>query len=119
MKTTLSAISSMATRRLLADLAADCTRCSGHVLAVQSVGGGDAAKRVQAGEGFDLVVLASDATDKLIASGRPVAGSKVDLVHSPVAIAVRADALQPDVGSEEAVKQAVLAARSLCCSTGP
>lgn len=119
MKTTLSGISSMATRRLLADLAADYTRHSGRVLAVESVGGVDAAKRVQAGEAFDVVVLASDAIDTLIASGHLVAGSKVDLVRSPVAIAVRAGAPQPDVGSEDAVRKAVLAARSISYSTGP
>ena len=112
-------ISSMATRQLLADLAADYTRHSGRVLAVESEGGVDAAKRVQAGEVFDVVVLAADAIHKLIASGRLVAGSRVDLARSPVAIAVRAGAPQPDVGSEEAVKQAVLAARSVSYSTGP
>ena len=115
----IACISSMATRQLLADLAADYTRHSGRVLAVESVGGVDAAKRVQAGEVFDVVVLAADAIHKLIASGRLVAGSQVDLARSPVAIAVRAGAPPPDVGSEEAVKQAVLAARSISYSTGP
>ena len=119
MKTALCGISSMATRQLLAELAADYTMHSGRVLAMESVGGVDAAKRVQAGEAFDLVVLASDTIDKLIASGHLVAGSRVDLVHSPVAIAVRAGAPQPAVGSEEAVRQAVLAASSISCSTGP
>ena len=119
MNSPLSGISSMATRQLLAELAADYARHSGRVLTILSVGGVDAAKRVQAGEAFDVVVLASDAIDKLIASGHLVAGSKVDLVRSPVAIAVRAGAPQPDIGSEEAVKRAVLAARSLSCSTGP
>jgi len=119
MNAPITCISSMATRQLLADLAADCTLHAGSVMAVESVGGVDAAKRVQAGEAFDVVVLASETIDKLIASGHLVAGSKVDLVRSPVAIAVRAGAPQPDVGSEEAVKQAVLAARSISCSSGP
>ena len=119
MNSPLGGISSMATRQLLAELAADYTRHSGRVLTTVSVGGVDAARRVQAGEAFDVVVLASDAIDKLVASGHLVAGSKVDLVRSPVAIAVRAGAPQPDIGSEEAVKRAVLAARSLSCSTGP
>ena len=115
----ITCISSMATRQLLADLAADFRRHSGRVLTVESVGGVDAAQRVQAGEVFDVVVLAADATLKLIASGHLAAGSKVDLARSPVAIAVRAGAPLPDVGSEEAVKQAVLAARSVGYSTGP
>lgn len=115
----LRIISSMATRQLLADLVAAFERVSPHRVAVESVGGVDAAKRIRAGEAFDAVVLAANAIDSLIADGRIVAGSRVDLVRSGVAIAVRAGAPRPDIGSEDAVRQAVLAARSLSHSTGP
>lgn len=119
MPASLTGISSMATRQLLADLAAAYRQRSGVEVAIESVGGVDAAKRVQAGEAFDLVVLASDAIAKLAAAGRVVAGSPVDLVRSGVAVAVRADAPRPDIGSEEAVRRAVLAARTIGYSTGP
>ena len=80
----------------------------------------DAAQRVQSGEeAFDVVFLASNAIDKLQAAGRVVAGSKVDLVLSGTAVAVPAAAEQPDIGSEEAVRAAVLAAPSIGYSTGP
>ena len=62
-------ICSMATRQLLADLVAEFRKTSSQAVQVESVGGVDAAKRVQAGEAFDVVVLAADAIDKLIASG--------------------------------------------------
>jgi molybdate transport system substrate-binding protein len=116
---TLRGISSMATRQLLAELVAAYARQSDCAIAIESVGGVDAAKRIHAGESFDLVFLASDAIDKLIAAGHIDARSKVDLVHSGVAVAVRAGAPQPDIGSEHAVRQAVLAARSISYSTGP
>ena len=109
----------MATRQLLAELVADWQQRSGDSVAIESVGGVDAARRVQAGEPFDMVVLASDAIDKLIASGHVVAGSKVDLVHSGVAACVQAGAPRPDIGSEEAVRRAVQGARSIGYSTGP
>ena len=109
----------MATRQLLTELIAGFEKQSGLQVRMESVGGVDAAKRVQAGEAFDVVVLASDAIDKLIASGHMVAGSKVDLVRSGVAVAVRAGAAHPDISSEAAVRAAVLAARSLSYSTGP
>lgn len=115
----IKGISSMATRQLLGELLGDYRQHSDATVAIESVGGVDAAKRVLAGEPFDLVVLASDAIDKLIAAGRLDAASKVDLVHSGVAVAVRAGAALPDLGSEEAVKQAVLSARNLSYSTGP
>lgn len=117
--TSLTGISSMATRQVLAELTAAYAERSGVRVAIESVGGVDAAKRVQAGEAFDIVVLASDAIAKLIASGHVVAGSVADLVHSGVAVAVRAGAAHPDISSEDAVKRAVLAARTIGYSTGP
>jgi molybdate transport system substrate-binding protein len=112
-------ISSMATRQLLAELVAAYGQTSSQPVQVESVGGVDAARRVQAGEVFDIVALASDALDRLTEAGRLVPGSRVDLVRSGVAIAVRAGAARPDIGSGEAVRRAVLAARTLGYSTGP
>lgn len=109
----------MATRQVLTELVSAFERQSGCAAVIEAVGGVDAAKRVQAGEVFDVVVLASDAIDKLIASGHLQAGSKLDLVRSGVAACVRAGAPLPQIDSEDAVKQAVLAARSISCSTGP
>lgn len=119
MSTEILGISSMATRLVLAELAEAYQRASGQRLRIESVGGVDAAKRVAAGEAFDVVILASDAIDKLITSGHVLAGSRVDLVHSGVAVAVRAGAAQPDISSEDAVRAAVQAARSVSYSTGP
>jgi len=115
----LKGISSMATRLLLADLCVSYEQRTGQRFEVESVGGVDAARRVQAGEAFDAVFLSADAIDKLMASGQVIAGSRVDLVHSGVAVAVREGSAAPDLSSEEAVKQAVLAARSVSYSTGP
>ena len=119
-RTPLAVISSMATKALLTELLAEFQRLHpGRAVALESVGGVDAARRVTAGEALDAVVLGSDAIDQLIASGHVRAGSRVDIVRSGVAIAVRAGAPRPDTGSEAALKAAVLAARSVGYSTGP
>lgn len=115
----LLGISSMATRALLAELAAGYLQQTGIALRLEAVGGVDAARRVQAGEAFDLVVLATDALDQLIASGQVRADSRVDLVHSSVAVAVLAGAECPDISSEAALRSAVLAAGRIGYSTGP
>jgi len=114
----LRGISSMATRQVLADLTSAHTARTGQVVAIESVGGVDAAKRVQAGEAFDVVILASDAIDKLIAAGHLMPG-RIDLVKSGVAACVRTGAPVPDLSSEAAVKAAVLAADKISYSTGP
>lgn len=116
----LRLISSMATRALLADLAAawhaDASRSR---VQIESVGGVDAARRVQSGEAFDGVVLAADALARLEDGGHVQAGSRVDLVRSGVAVAVREGAPVPDIECEAALREAVLAAGGIGYSTGP
>ena len=110
----------MATKQLLADLVTLYKVQAPDVqVLIESVGGVDAAKRVQAGEAFDGVVLASDAIDKLVASGHVLAGSRADLVRSGVAVAVPAGQPVPNITTEDALKAAVLAASTLGYSTGP
>ena len=109
----------MATKALLADLTQAYQAQTGVSVQIESVGGVDAAKRVQAGEAFDMVLLASDAIERLIASGHVQTGSRSDWVRSPVAVAVQAGAARPDLRNEAAVKAAVLASPTLSYSTGP
>ena len=117
--TPIQLIASMATKLLLADLVARYAAQTGVPVNVVSVGGVDAAQRVQAGEAFDVVMLAANAIEQLTAAGHIVPGSRVDVIDSGVAVAVRAGASLPDIGSEAAVKAAVLAAPRLSYSTGP
>lgn len=120
MSTALKGISSMATRQVLNELAQAWEAQGGQSVEIESIGGVDAAQRVQAGdEPFDLVFLASNAIDKLQAAGRVLEGSKVNLMLSSTAVAVPAGAALPDIASEEAVRAAVLAAPSVGFSTGP
>jgi molybdate transport system substrate-binding protein len=115
----LRGIASMATRRVLAALAGAYERHAGQQVAVESVGGVDAARRVRAGEPFDFVVLAQGAIDELAGSGHVIAASRVELAASSIALAVREGCVHPDVGSETALRQALLVARSIGWSTGP
>ena len=109
----------MATQKLLAELLNNYAVLTGQQTQAEAVGGVDAAKRVAAGEPFDAVILAAKAIDELAAQGRVLAGSRVDIVHSGVAIAVQQGKATPPVTTEAEVREAVLAARSLSFSTGP
>ena len=115
----LKLISSMATRQVLAELAALWQQAFGVQVSIESVGGVDAARRVQAGEAFDGVVLDSGTIEKLMASGHALAGSRCDLVRSSVAVAVKAGAPLPDIGTESALRRAIEAAPTVGYSTGP
>lgn len=113
-------ISSMATKTLLSDLIEQYRQQHpGQAVELIAIGGVDVAKRVQAGEAFELIALSAEAIDKLIGQGHVMTGSRADLVRSGVAAAVRAGSPRPDISSEAALKAAVLAARTLGYSTGP
>jgi molybdate transport system substrate-binding protein len=116
---TLTAISSMATKALLADLSQGFARDTGVHVKLESAGGVDVAKRVQSGEAFDLVFLAADAIERLQNAGHLQPGSRCDWVDSPVAVAVASNSVVPAISTEAELHAAVLAAPSLSYSTGP
>lgn len=111
----LRLVSSMAARGLLAELAA----AGPAEVELTAIGGVDAARRVAAGEPFDLVVLASDALAPLSAGGHLAPGGRVELVHSPMAAAVRAGTPPPPIDTEPALRAALTQARRIAHSTGP
>jgi molybdate transport system substrate-binding protein len=115
----LKLLSSMAARDVLREMASRYQVDTGRAVNCEAAGGVDVAKRVQGGETVDVVVLASSAIDKLIEDRKLIAGSRVDLVRSGIAIAIRANSPRPRVGTEEEVRGAVLAAATLSYSTGP
>ena len=115
----VTGLSSMATRHILADLAADYERSHGIRVEFRSMGGVEAAKLARAGEPTDLVALASKVMESLERESHIVKGSIKDFARSAIAIAVPAGAPRPEVESEEAVRSAVSDARRVCYSTGP
>jgi len=109
----------MATQSLLKAMCARYLELHQVQIDIEFTGGVDAAKRVQAGEKFDLVFLAADAIERLQTQGPLVANSRCDWVTSPVAVAVASDSVKPSIDSEAQLRNAVLAAPSLSYSTGP
>ena len=108
----------MATRQILAELA-DRWRQAGGFVAFEAAGGVEVARRVRSGEPFDVVVLATEELDKLVAENRIVSDSTIDLARSSVAIAVRSGASWPCVQTEAGLRDAILAAATIGYSTGP
>ncbi len=73
-------------------------------------------QRLARGEPIDVVIMAGDALGALVKEGKVRAESRVDLARSLIGVAVRAGAQKPDISSSEAVKRALLAARSIAYS---
>lgn len=115
----LRAIGSMATRGVHARLAEAFAERGGVRLALEAVGGVDAARRIEAGERFDLVLLAQDALERLAADGHVQADSVTPLMRSRTAVAVAEGAPLPDLSTMTALRAALRAALSIGHSTGP
>ncbi|MFD5224186.1 substrate-binding domain-containing protein [Microbacterium sp. NPDC058342] len=116
----------MATRHVLGDLTVAAHGAGLPRLDVESVGGVDAAKRIAAGEPFDLVFLADGALAKLAAAGHVEVSTVTPLMLSPVAIAVPSGCGEQSGGPQlpafadaAQVRAALRAASRVGYSTGP
>jgi molybdate transport system substrate-binding protein len=112
-------LASNALKEVYLELVPAFERTTEHKVATTWAGTNDIMKRMAAGETYDLVIMAGPSIDELVKQGKIVAGSRVDLAKSGIGVAVRAGAPKPDVSSGEALKRAVLAAKSVAYSSGP
>jgi molybdate transport system substrate-binding protein len=72
--------------------------------------------RLERGEPADVLILVGYALGDLIKQGKVVSDSRVDLVNSKIGVAVKAGAPRPDISSADAIKGALLAAKSVAYS---
>jgi molybdate transport system substrate-binding protein len=72
--------------------------------------------RLKRGEKIDVVIMVGYALGDLIKQGKVVDGSRVDLARAGIGVVVRAGAPHPDIHSVEALKQTLLAAKSIAYS---
>ena len=72
--------------------------------------------RLERGEPADVLIMVGYALGDLVKQGKVIADSRVDLVKSPIGIAVKSGAPKPDISSADAVKRALLAAKSIAYS---
>jgi molybdate transport system substrate-binding protein len=72
--------------------------------------------RLERGEPADVLIMVGYALGDLVKQGKVIADSRIDLVKSPIGIAVKSGAPKPDISSADAVKHALLAAKSVAYS---
>jgi molybdate transport system substrate-binding protein len=114
----IKVMSSLAIREAYLELVPQFEKQSGHKVLTEWVGMADMKKRLQAGDVVDLVSGSAAAVDELIQAGK-LAPGRMDLATSSATVAVRAGAARPDISSAEALKRALLAAKSIGYSSGP
>jgi molybdate transport system substrate-binding protein len=98
---------------VLGEVGAQFERATGLRLVVVSDLPTGFARRAESGESFDLLISGSAPVDEWIRQGRIVAESRTAIARSAIGVAVHAGAPRPDIGSVEAFRRALLAARSI------
>jgi len=90
-----------------------CERAIGHPLALQFNSTASVKKKIEAGEGFDVAIITSEAIDALIKEGKIAGGTRADLGRSELGIGIRAGAAKPDIHTPEALKRTLRDAKSI------
>jgi molybdate transport system substrate-binding protein len=108
----IDAMISTSMKAAIEEVAPPFERASGHVLRVVYGPSGGLARRFNGGEPADLIVVDSKVLDELIKQGK-VAPGRTDVARTGIGIAVRKGAPKPDVSSAEALRRALLAAKSI------
>jgi molybdate transport system substrate-binding protein len=115
----ITVLSSGAVREIVTELLPQFEGSSGHKVAITWSGTAKIKTQIGGGETYDLVIVGAPVIDDFVKAGKVRPGSRVDLVRSGVGVAVKAGAPKPDISSAAAVKNALLAAKSVAYSTGP
>jgi molybdate transport system substrate-binding protein len=98
---------------VMAVLGPQYEKATGHKLAVSYGLAAVLGRQIEAGESFDLAILAPPQIDGLIKQNKIAADSRRVLAKSGMGVMVRTGAPKPDVSSVDAFKQTLLGAKSI------
>jgi molybdate transport system substrate-binding protein len=116
---TLKILSGGAMRSLMLEAVPLFERASGTKVDVKFALTSVLQKEIEDGATFDIALLPRPELDALALAGKIAAGTQTDVTRSAVGLAVRAGAPKPDIGTVEAFKRTLLAAKSVGYSDGP
>jgi molybdate transport system substrate-binding protein len=108
----LKVLITTAMKAAIDDLGPAFESAAGHKLQITYGPSGALAKRVAGGEAADLAILAGG-IDDLINAGKVRADGRRDVARVRIGVAVRKGAPKPDIGTVEAFRRALLAAKSV------
>ena len=100
-------------RAVAEELLPQCERAIGHPLALEYSAAALLKKKIDAGEPFDAVLLTTEVTDELIKEGKVTSASRADLARAGVGLGIRSGAPKPDISTPDALKRALLNAKSI------
>jgi len=109
----IKVLNALGMKDVVDDLGPKFERASKHKLAIKYGTLGQIVKMVQGGETADVVIIPQQGIDSLVKSGKAAASNVTVLARSEIVVFVRKGAPKPDVSSPDALKRALLAAKSI------
>jgi molybdate transport system substrate-binding protein len=100
-------------RAVIEALSPTCTRATGRPIGAQFGTSTALTQRVNSGEIFDVAIMTTEALDELVKAGKLIGSTRVPLGRSGIGIGVQRGATKPDIRSPAALKNTLLAARSI------
>jgi molybdate transport system substrate-binding protein len=115
----LKIFTSRAVATVLEKIGPEFEKTTGHKLNLVTGFSSELVERINAGEAFDVIAVPPPVIDRLIENGKVAADSRINLVRSASGVEVRAGAPKPDISSVEALKRALLNAKSIAYLPAP
>ena len=112
----IKVIGSVGVKTVLEELAPQFERASEHKLKITFGTAVPLKRQIDAGEAFDVVILTPALVDDLAKQGKVAPGTASNVAKSGIGVAIRQGAPEPDIGSTDAFKKTVLAARMIAYS---
>ncbi|HUK10382.1 MAG TPA: substrate-binding domain-containing protein [Stellaceae bacterium] len=109
----LKVYSTVGVKSALEELTPQLEKLSGDKLAITWGTAVMLAKRIEAGESADLLILTREALDGLAKDGKVEPGTAVTFASSGTVVAVKSGAPKPDISTPDAFKQTLLAAPAI------
>jgi molybdate transport system substrate-binding protein len=72
--------------------------------------------RLERGEPADVLIMVGYALDDLAKKGKVTVGTSIDLVKSPIGVAVKSGTPKPDISTPDALKRALLTVKTVAYS---
>jgi molybdate transport system substrate-binding protein len=109
----LRVLSSNGVHSVMVDMVPAFERATGHKISIDYNTANQVIDRLKAGESADLVIITRPTADGLIKEGKIIKGTDKILGRSGVGVAIRAGLPKPDISTPEALKRALLEAKSI------
>ena len=110
-------LASNALKTVLQELVPQFEKTTEHKLAITYGSTGTLSASIEKGTPFDLTILGADALDGFVKQGKLVASTRTAVARSGIGVAYRKGAPKPDISTAEALKRALLSAKSVSFNT--